>query len=91
MDTAARYGGDEFALVLPEASGASAERVAKRICERLASDGEYPPVTVSAGAAVFPHDGATIEQLLGSADQDLYRMKSRNSGLSKLSRIVACL
>jgi len=91
MDTAARYGGDEFALVLPEANGESADRVAKRICERLANDGEYPPTTVSAGAAVFPHDGETIEKLLGSADRALYGMKGCNGGLSTLSRIAACL
>ena len=42
MDTAARYGGDEFALVLPEADPQAAERVGRRICERLASDGEAP-------------------------------------------------
>ncbi len=91
MDTAARYGGDEFALVLPEASREAAGRVAHRICERLAADGEMPLLSVSAGAAVFPQDGDTIEKLLGAADHALYRMKGRGSGIRDFARIAACL
>jgi len=91
MDTAARYGGDEFALVLPEASGEAAGRVARRICERLADDGEMPLISVSAGAAVFPQDGDTIEKLLGAADRALYRMKGHGSGVRDFTRIAACL
>lgn len=74
-DTAARYGGDEFALVLPEAGAQMAERVAKRIRERLAGELETPRLTVSVGVAVYPADGDTVEKLLGAADEDLYRMK----------------
>jgi len=91
MDTAARYGGDEFALILPEAGREAAGAVAKRICDRLASDGEAPPLSVSVGAAVFPEDGETIEKLLASADRALYRMKGRRTGTVSLARIAACL
>jgi diguanylate cyclase (GGDEF)-like protein len=91
MDTPARYGGDEFALVLPEADSQAAERVARRICERLAADGELPELSVSAGAAVFPQDGETLEKLLGAADRALYRMKGHGSGILAISRIAACL
>ncbi len=91
IDTAARYGGDEFALVLPEANGEAAGLVAKRICERLATDGEKPIVSVSAGHAVFPEDGDTVEKLLGAADRALYRMKGRRSDVRSFSRIAACL
>src|ERR1700674_615350 len=63
IDTAARYGGDEFALVLPEEGEEAARCVSRRICERLAKDGEVPNVTVSVGAAVFPQDGETIDAL----------------------------
>jgi len=89
IDTAARYGGDEFALVLPEAGAQAAHRVAERIRERLSADGEYPNVTVSVGTAVFPQDGRTVEELFDAADRNLYGMK--RGGIMGLSRIAACL
>jgi len=91
MDTAARYGGDEFALVLPEAGSEAAALVAQRICERLTDDGESPVISVSVGAAIFPRDGDTLEKLLGAADEALYRMKGHGSGVMNISRIAACL
>jgi len=91
MDTAARYGGDEFALVLPEAGAEAARRVGQRICERLAGDGLEPAITVSVGAAVFPEDGRTMEDLLRTADQALYGMKRRDDSVMALARIAACL
>jgi diguanylate cyclase (GGDEF)-like protein len=91
MDTAARYGGDEFAVVLPEAGEEAAVSVSKRICERLAKDGEFPRATVSVGAAVFPRDGETIEEMFDTADRALYGMKRRPDGLRALARIAACL
>src|SRR5216684_482830 len=57
IDTAARYGGDEFVLVLPETESAAAAQVAQRISERLNSDGEEPSISVSIGAAAYPIDG----------------------------------
>jgi len=74
-DTAGRYGGDEFVLVLPETEFAAARRVADRISERLRTDGDEPPVSVSIGIAVYPQDGRTIDELLGTADSALYREK----------------
>lgn len=76
VDTAARFGGDEFALVLPEADAAAAERVVQRIGERLAQDSERPRVAASLGVAVYPQDGETVEALLGAADRVLYQMKA---------------
>lgn len=75
IDTAARYGGDEFAIVLPETGAKDAALVRKRICERLSSDREEPPLSVSAGMAVYPEDGATIDTLFQAADRALYEMK----------------
>jgi diguanylate cyclase (GGDEF)-like protein len=90
MDTAARYGGDEFALVLPEATEAAAQRVGQRICERLASDGEQPRVTVSVGVAAYPQDGVTMEELLGAADRALYGMKRRDERVVNAAHIPVC-
>jgi diguanylate cyclase (GGDEF)-like protein/PAS domain S-box-containing protein len=75
IDTSARFGGDEFAVVLPETNAKAADQVAKRICESLANDGKGPKVTVSVGVAVYPEDGETIEGLLCEADSGLYERK----------------
>ena len=91
IDTPARFGGDEFALVLPEASAHDAEQAATRICEQLATDGEEPFITVSVGQAVYPADGTSIEQLLGAADAALYKMKRRTTGKFQLKHLAACL
>jgi diguanylate cyclase (GGDEF)-like protein/PAS domain S-box-containing protein len=77
IDTAARYGGDEFAIVLPETVAHDAALVGKRICERLSSDREEPALSVSLGTAVYPEDGATIDILFQAADRALYEMKQR--------------
>ena len=75
IDTAARYGGDEFAIVLPETGAKDAALVRKRICERLSGDREEPLLSVSVGMAVYPEDGATIDTLFQAADRALYEMK----------------
>ena len=77
IDTAARFGGDEFALLLPETGEASAHSVARRICEGLVNDGREPKLTVSIGVAIYPKDGDTIDSLLGAADTALYAMKAK--------------
>ena len=75
IDTAARYGGDEFALVLLDMKEETARQVARRISERLALDGETPKLSVSVGVAVCPRDGQTVKALLGAADRELYLVK----------------
>lgn len=75
IDTAARYGGDEFAVVLPETPFEQACQVAQRISERLGQDPESPRISASMGVAEYPHDGSTIEHILVAADEALYSQK----------------
>jgi diguanylate cyclase (GGDEF)-like protein/PAS domain S-box-containing protein len=77
IDTAARYGGDEFAVLLVETDEAIASRVARRIASLLTKDYETPSFTVSAGIAVYPQDGYTVENLIAAADRGLYKNKLR--------------
>jgi diguanylate cyclase (GGDEF)-like protein len=78
IDTAARYGGDEFALLLPETKEEDAREVALRIQECLASDLEKPPLSISIGVASYPQAETGIQRLLELADRELYAMKRRS-------------
>jgi diguanylate cyclase (GGDEF)-like protein len=75
IDMAARYGGDEFSIILPETGAKEAGAVGRRICERLSNDREKPLLSVSVGVAVYPEDGTTIETLFQAADRALYKFK----------------
>lgn len=83
LDTAARYGGDEFAMVLPESDTESARFTAVRIEQSLCQGNEQPPLSVSIGITSYPADGCTAEELLNTADEKLYEQKSsRRAALS---------
>lgn len=82
-DLIGRYGGDEFALLLPETDAAGAIGVLERLCEAVR---RFPfprlpkPVSISVGVAVFPGDGESMEQLLSAADRRLYEAKRAGCG-----------
>jgi len=80
VDVAARYGGDEFSLLLPETGEAAARRVASRIKQRLEADTEEPKLTVSIGVATHPAAGSSVQHLLECADQELYAQKASRTG-----------
>lgn len=87
-DVPTRYGGDEFAVILPEADTEVASRVARRILEKsdlLNIPGEMRdagmPIRLSIGVATFPRPLADPTALVESADTAMYRAKSAGGGV----------
>jgi len=87
IDTAARQGGDEFALVLPETGVAAATLVAGRIRDLLAKDSEEPTLSVSVGVASCPNEADTVGALIYVADKALYTMKDKQPGSGRAGRL----
>lgn len=81
-DTAARYGGEEMAVILPMARRENAERIAERIRQtiekhRIAHNEEHLSVTISIGMAILDKSIADKDDLIRRADKALYRSKAR--------------
>ncbi len=74
-DTAARYGGDEFAMILPNCSPEEAVVAAERLRLAVAESHSMLPVTVSGGIATFPIDGSDAVSVVTAADEALYTSK----------------
>ena len=79
-DEAARFGGEEFAIILPGADEAGAARLAERVRAavekaQLVFEGARLSVTISLGTAVWPADGKDEETLIAAADRALYAAK----------------
>jgi diguanylate cyclase (GGDEF)-like protein len=80
-DVVARFGGDEFSLILPDTGREGAVSVAERILERvdehtfLAEDGLTVRLTASIGVATLPDVAGSAEELIRAADMAMYRVK----------------
>ena len=79
-DVAARFGGDEFALLVPETGIAGALQLAERIHAALQAATETMGVTVSIGAATINSEITTVDELLRAADSALYTAKRTGRG-----------
>ena len=71
-DLVFRYGGEEFAIILPQTEQQNAKRVGERLIEMVR---RQLPVTISIGLATFPEHAQTKNDLINRADKALYRAK----------------
>ncbi len=94
-DRAYRYGGDEFAVLLPGVGRGPAQAVAERIRRAVAktataeTGGNGPVVTISVGIATYPADGRLKDVLVKAADVDLYRVKPAHPDTGRRGDVTA--
>ena len=90
-DIVARYGGEEFCIIMPETASAKAasfaERIRKKVEGTLCKE-EFGCVTISAGAASYPHDADNAAALLEKADEALYQAKKDGRNCVRASKRV---
>jgi diguanylate cyclase (GGDEF)-like protein len=92
-DVVSRFGGDEFAVVLPDTGGEGAFAVGERVRERIAAhtflvgDGLDVRLTTSVGAATLPDVAASAEELVQAADKAMYQVK--DSGKNGIQAAIA--
>jgi diguanylate cyclase (GGDEF)-like protein len=92
-DISCRIGGDEFAILLPEAQKSSAEALAERIAGKFETYAKplapNTPVGIDYGIAIFPQDGEDAAHLFQSADKNLYECKQRAARLQEEPVVTA--
>ena len=83
-DVVARYGGDEFVILIPDTSVAVARRRVSSLWKTISADPQLRErnITASFGLACYPANGSTTEELLQCADIDMYRSKRERNRTS---------
>jgi diguanylate cyclase (GGDEF)-like protein len=88
LDTAARYGDDKIAIILPESGAEAADAVERRICEQASIPAEDSLVSVNVGTAVYPRDGITPDALFQAAVGVLSMKKELAADTARHSEIL---
>jgi diguanylate cyclase (GGDEF)-like protein len=82
-DIAARFGGEEFTVILSHTSLEQGKQMAQRVRQAMADLDIHPEgggsfsITASIGVAAYPQHGTTVEELIRAADQALYTAKQK--------------
>jgi diguanylate cyclase (GGDEF)-like protein len=87
----ARYGGDEFMILLPHTTKTVAAEIAERIRRAvettpLISESEVASVTLSLGVSTYPEDGKSTDALVEAADRSMYKAKERGGNAVVLGK-----